>query len=106
MAWALALGRGRPRPADPSMSGALPVVPGFDLQLDGLAGLPITIARGTQDPMDRSISARTRTTAHAAAGANIVYRETNVPHIIDPRVVPAWSPGSTPVLSARGANGA
>ena len=29
-----------------------------------------------------------RATAAAAAGAAVVYRETDVPHIIDPRVVP------------------
>jgi phospholipase/carboxylesterase len=89
MAWALGLGPGRPRPAGIlAMSGALPVVPGFDLQLDGLAGLPVAITHGTQDPIisiELGQDARDRA---GAAGADVVYRETDVPHIVDPRVVP------------------
>jgi phospholipase/carboxylesterase len=89
MAWALGLGPGRPRPAGIlAMSGALPAVPGFDLQLDGLAGLPVAITHGAQDPVipvARGQEARDRA---RAAGADVVYRETEVPHIIDPRVVP------------------
>lgn len=89
MAWALGLGPGRPRPAGIlAMSGALPDVPGFELQLDGLAGLPVAITHGAQDPVipvERGQEARDRA---RAAGAEVVYRETEVPHIIDPRVVP------------------
>jgi phospholipase/carboxylesterase len=89
MAWALGIGPGRPRPAGIlAMSGALPAVPGFVLQLDGLDGLPVAITHGSQDPLvavERGQDARDRATA---AGANVVYRETEVPHIIDPRVVP------------------
>jgi phospholipase/carboxylesterase len=89
MAWALGLGPGRPRPAGIlAMSGALPTVPGFALQLENLGGLPVAITHGTQDPLvavERGQDARDRA---VAAGADVVYRETEVPHIIDPRVVP------------------
>jgi phospholipase/carboxylesterase len=89
MAWALGLGPGRPRPAGIlAMSGALPRVPGFALQLENLGGLPVAITHGTQDPLvavERGQDARDRA---VAAGADVVYRETEVPHIIDPRVVP------------------
>ncbi|MEO8690868.1 MAG: phospholipase [Solirubrobacteraceae bacterium] len=89
MAWALGLGPGRPRPAGIlAMSGALPTVPGFALQLEDLRGLPVAITHGTQDPLvavERGQDARDRA---VAAGADVVYRETEVPHIIDPRVVP------------------
>jgi phospholipase/carboxylesterase len=89
MAWALGIGPGRPRPAGIlAMSGALPSVPGFVLQLDDLGGLPVAITHGTQDPLvavERGQDARDRA---RAAGADVVYRETDVPHIIDPRVVP------------------
>jgi phospholipase/carboxylesterase len=89
MAWALGLGPGRPRPAGIlAMSGALPSVPGFVLQLEGLGALPIAITHGTQDPLvavERGRDARDRA---AAGGAAVGYRETEVPHIIDPRVVP------------------
>ncbi len=90
MAWALGLGPGRPRPAGIlSMSGAIPAVPGFAMQLEGLGGLPIAITHGSQDPLidvERGQDARDRA---AAGGADVVYRETDVPHIIDPRVVPS-----------------
>ena len=89
MAWALGLGPGRPRPAGIlAMSGALPAVPGFELQLENLGGLPDAITHGSQDPLvavERGQDARDRATA---GGADVVYRETAVPHIIDPRVVP------------------
>jgi phospholipase/carboxylesterase len=89
MAWALGLGSGRPRPAGIlAMSGAIPAVPGFELQVNGLAGLPVAITHGSQDPVigvERGQEARDRA---RAAGAEVVYRETDVPHIVDPRVVP------------------
>jgi len=89
MAWALGIGPGRPRPAGIlAMSGALPTVPDFVLQLEHLDGLPVAITHGAHDPlMDvaRGQDARDRA---RAAGAAVVYRETEVPHIIDPRVVP------------------
>jgi phospholipase/carboxylesterase len=89
MAWALGLGPGRPRPAGIlAMSGALPAVPGFDLQLDGLAGLPVAITHGTQDPIIPIELGRDARDRARAAGADVVYRETEVPHIVDPRVVP------------------
>ena len=89
MAWALGLGPGRPRPAGIlAMSGFLPEVPGFELQLEGLAGLPVAITHGALDPVIGvrfGQDARDRT---RAAGADVAYRETGVPHIVDPRVVP------------------
>jgi phospholipase/carboxylesterase len=89
MAWALGLGPGRPRPAGIlAMSGALPSVPGFVLQLEELGALPIAITHGTQDPLvavERGRDARDRA---VAGGADVLYRETDVPHIVDPRVVP------------------
>ena len=52
MAWALALGPGRPRPAGIlAMSGFIPTVPDFELQLDGLRGFPVAITHGTEDPV-------------------------------------------------------
>jgi phospholipase/carboxylesterase len=89
MAWALALGPGRPRPAGVLvMSGALPTVPGVELQLDGLAGLPVAITHGTQDPIISIEIGQDARDRARAAGADVVYRETDVPHIVDPRVVP------------------
>jgi phospholipase/carboxylesterase len=89
MAWALALGPGRPRPAGIlAMSGFIPTVPDFELALDRLDGFPVAITHGTLDPVipiDLGRQARDRA---KAAGAEVVYRETDVPHIVDPRLVP------------------
>ena len=94
MAWALTLGPGRPRPAGLlSMSGFIPTVPDFELQLDGLGGLPVAIAHGVDDPVISVDLGRQSRDRAQAAGADVVYRETDVPHIVDPRVVPglvAW----------------
>jgi phospholipase/carboxylesterase len=89
MAWAMGLGPGRPRPAGIlAMSGFIPTVPGFDLQLDGLDGLPVAITHGSQDPVISADLGRDARDRARAAGADVVYRETEVPHIVDPRVVP------------------
>ena len=52
MSYALGLGQGRPRPAAIiALSGFVPRVPGFSLDLDGLDGYPIAIAHGSCDPV-------------------------------------------------------
>jgi phospholipase/carboxylesterase len=89
MSLALGLGAGRPRPAAiVALSGFLPQVNGFDLDLAGLAGLPVAIAHGTLDPVipvefGREAAARLRN-----AGADVVWRETPVAHTIDPGILP------------------
>ena len=85
MAYSLGLGPGRPRPAGiVALSGFLPTVEGFDLGLDRAAGLPVAIGHGTHDPVisvDFGRDARDRLTA---AGAEVTYRESPMPHTIDP----------------------
>jgi len=89
MAWALALGPGRPRPAGIlAMSGFIPTVPDFELQLDGLDGFPVVITHGTLDPVISVDLGRRARDRAKAAGADVVYRETDVPHIVDPRLIP------------------
>ena len=73
---------------DPRHERRPPRRAGFDLQLDGLAGLPVAITHGTQDPIISIDLARDARDRARAAGADVVYRETDVPHIVDPRVVP------------------
>ncbi len=89
MAWALGLGPGRPRPAGIlTMSGFIPTVPDFELQLTGLSGFPVAITHGLLDPVisvDLGRQARDRA---QSAGADVMYRETDVPHIVDPRLIP------------------
>jgi len=89
MAWAMGLGPGRPRPAGIlAMSGFIPTVPGFELQLEGLDGLPVAITHGALDPVISAELGRDARDRARAAGADVSYRETEVPHIVDPRVVP------------------
>jgi phospholipase/carboxylesterase len=88
MSWAMGIGPGRPRPAGVlALSGFMPEVPGFELAGD-LHGLPAAIAHGSLDqiiPIELGRQARDRA---QAAGADVTYFETPVPHTIDPVVVP------------------
>lgn len=89
MAWAMGLGTGRPRPAGIlAMSGFIPTVQGFELDFAGLAGFPIAISHGSADPIISVQFARDARDRARAADADVLYRETDVPHMIDPRMVP------------------
>jgi phospholipase/carboxylesterase len=97
MAWALAVGKGKPRPAGlMAISGYIPRVTDFETDDAKLKGMPIIICHGANDPkvpVSLAQSARDRATE---AGAHVVYKESDVPHILDPRVVPdliAWVNG-------------
>ena len=90
MSWALGLGRGAEhRPAAiVALSGFMPLVAGLELDVSGLEGYPVAIAHGSLDnviPVDWSRAAR-RTLEQA--GADVLYRESPLPHTIDPRLVP------------------
>ena len=89
MSWALGLGTDRPRPAAIiALSGFLPEVEGFELDLTGLDGYPIAIAHGSLDPVIPVEFSRAAFERVRAAGADLLWRETPVPHTIDPRVLP------------------
>jgi phospholipase/carboxylesterase len=89
MSWALGLGRGRQRPAAiVALSGFLPRVDGFELDLSALDGYPVAIAHGSLDPVIPVEFGREAADVLGAAGADVLWRETPVPHTIDPRVVP------------------
>ena len=98
MSYALGLGAGRPRPAGIlALSGFIPTVDGFALDLETAAGLPVAIGHGAYDPVipvEFGRDARDRLTA---AGAEVTYRESPMPHAIDPgflRELPAWLGGA------------
>ena len=88
MTYALALGTGRPAPLGiVALSGFMPTVAGFELDLSGREGFPAAIGHGTHDPIiavEWGRDARERLTA---AGADVVYRESPIDHTIDPRFV-------------------
>ena len=89
MSYAAGLGQGRPRPAAIiALSGFVPRVPDFSLDLDGLGGYPVAIAHGSYDPViPEGFGAEARH-LFEEAGADVLWRETPVTHTIDPRIVP------------------
>jgi phospholipase/carboxylesterase len=89
MSYALGLALGRPRPAAlMALSGFVPHVPGFSLDLEGLDGYPVAIAHGSYDPViPHDFGAAARALLEEA-GADVLWRESPVAHTIDPRIVP------------------
>ena len=87
MSYALGLGPERPRPAGIlALSGFLPTVEGFELDLAKARDLPVAIGHGTQRPGDHGgLRARRARPAGTAAGARVTYRESPMPHTIDPQ---------------------
>jgi phospholipase/carboxylesterase len=89
MAWALAMGSGRPKAGGVlAVSGFIPRV--SDLELDDalLEGLPVAICHGENDPKVPVGLAQTARDRAKEAGADVLYKESDVPHILDPRVIP------------------
>jgi phospholipase/carboxylesterase len=83
MAYSLGLGAGRPRPAGIlALSGFLPRVEGFELDLESRAGLLVSISHGTYDPIMSVAFAREARTRLEAAGLAVHYREDPVGHTI------------------------
>ena len=98
MSYALGLGAGRPRPAGiMALSGFIPEVEGFELDFGNATRLPVAIGHGTHDPVisvEFGSDARDRL---EEAGADVLYRESPMPHTIDPsflRELPAWLRGA------------
>ena len=95
MSLALGLGKGRPRPAAiAAFSGFVPVVEGWEPDLEPPLP-PVAIAHGTHDPVIPVGFARQAQALLEQAGADVLYRESPLPHTIDPHVlreVAAWLP--------------
>jgi phospholipase/carboxylesterase len=88
VSYALALGRGRPRPAALlAMSGFIPRVEGFELDLES-AFPPIGIVHGTYDPVIPVEFGREARDLLTAAGADVTYREYPIEHWIDQQAIP------------------
>lgn len=85
MSYALGLGAGRPRPAAIlALSGFVPRVDDFELDLAGHAGLPVSISHGTNDPVIGVGWGRDARDLLTAAGLDVRYREDPVEHRIAP----------------------
>jgi phospholipase/carboxylesterase len=85
MAYALAFAEGRPRPRGLiALSCFMPTVEGLTLDLDGLDGFPVAIGHGAWDPVIEVDWGRRAREALERAGADVVYRESPMPHAVDP----------------------
>lgn len=89
VSYALALGGGRARPAGIlALSGFIPTVEGLELDPGRARGLPVAIGHGSYDPVigiEWGQDARDRL---SAAGADVTYRESPMPHAVDPGFIP------------------
>jgi phospholipase/carboxylesterase len=85
MSYALGLGAERPAPAGIiALSGFLPRVPGFHLDLESRAGLPVAIGHGTQDQVIGVEYGREARRLLSEAGLNVTWRESPMMHGVDP----------------------
>lgn len=85
MGYAMSLGPGRPRPAAlVAMSGFLPRLEDWPLDLERLAGVPVAVAHGSLDPVIPAQFAAEAAAALQAAGADVRRLQTPVPHMVDP----------------------
>jgi phospholipase/carboxylesterase len=92
MSYAIGLGEGRPVPAGIlAMSGFIPTVPGWQPSFEGRRDLPVLITHGSLDPVIAVDFARQARTRIEEGGALVTYHESEMPHAIDPRVIPEIS---------------
>ena len=85
MSYSLAFAASRPRPAGVlGFSGFIPRVEGFELDLEGRAGLPVSIAHGTHDPIITVGFGRDARERLEAAGVDVAYVEEPMAHSIGP----------------------
>ena len=88
MSYALGLAASRPGPAGIlAMSGFIPTVEGFELDLERRAGLPVSISHGTYDPVIGVEFGRDARDRLDAAGLAVAYREDPVAHQIAPAAI-------------------
>jgi phospholipase/carboxylesterase len=103
MSYALSLGNGRPRPAAiVALSGFIPEVEGFELDLDAAGGLPVAIGHGAYDPIIPVEFGRDTRARLEAAGADVTYRESPMPHSVDPGFLRDLQPWLEEVLKTGG----
>ena len=91
MSFALGLGSDRPRPAGiVAFSGFVPTVEGWEPDFAGAP--PVAIGHGTYDPVISVEFGRRARGVLEEAGAAVLYRESPMPHTIDPRFVAELQP--------------
>jgi phospholipase/carboxylesterase len=104
MSYALALGPGRPAPAGLlALSGFMPNVEGFALDLEDRAGFPVAVGHGSHDPVIPVDLGRAAHERLADAGVPVLWRESPIDHSIDPRFVAELRPWLSAAIGATGA---
>jgi len=98
MSYGLALFAGRPRPAALiALSGFVPTIEGFELDLS--PPLPrVAIGHGTRDDVISVEWSRRARELLTEAGADVLYRESPLPHAVDPGFVRELGPWIESVL--------
>jgi phospholipase/carboxylesterase len=90
MSYALGLTAERPVPAGIlAFSGFIPVVEGWEPDLEGRKGMPVFIAHGRRDPVMDVSFARSAHKLLEGAGFEVEYHESDAGHHIDPAHIPA-----------------
>jgi phospholipase/carboxylesterase len=90
MSYALGLTAERPVPAGIlAFSGFIPVVEGWEPDLEGRNGTPVFIAHGRRDPVMDVNFARSARALLEGAGLEVEYNESDAGHHIDPAHIPA-----------------
>jgi phospholipase/carboxylesterase len=85
MSYAVSLGAGRPSPAGViALSGFIPRVPDFSLDLEARAGLPVAIGHGTHDPVIPVEFGHEARDTLQEAGLDVTWRESPMMHGVDP----------------------
>jgi phospholipase/carboxylesterase len=103
MSYALGFGAGRPSPAAIlALSGFMPTVEGFPLDLDDREGYPVAVGHGTLDPVIDVAFARAARDRLLAARADVVYRETPMAHSVDPEFLVQLRPWVPSVVAGEG----
>ena len=85
MSYALGLGARRRAPAGIlGLSGFVPTVDGFELDLPSRAGLPVAIGHGAHDPIIGIEFGHAARDLLVAGGLDVTYREYPLAHAVDP----------------------
>jgi phospholipase/carboxylesterase len=99
MSHALGLGADRPRPAGIiALSGFIPTVEGFNIDL-GRPLPPVAIGHGSFDPVIGVEWGRRAKEQLEAAGGDVLYRESALPHTVDPGFLAELRPWLEQALS-------
>jgi phospholipase/carboxylesterase len=93
MSYALGYGRARPMPAAIlALSGFMPAVDGFELDVEARPDIPVAVAHGTYDPIIGVEWGRRAHERLQAAGAPVIYHEAPLPHAVDPDFLASLAP--------------